>query len=63
MTTRTFNRVVPAGPVGADMVASVGPGWDDDLDRLGSALGGSDPGRITFEPHLERSEQDRELIA
>ena len=63
VTTLTFTQVVPDGPVGADMVASVGPGWDYYLDRLVTAFGGADPGQITFEPYLERSEHYRSLFA
>lgn len=62
-TTLTFTQVVPDGPVGADMVASVGPGWDYYLDRLVIAFGGADPGQIPFEPYLERSEHYRGLFA
>jgi uncharacterized protein YndB with AHSA1/START domain len=63
VTTLTFTQVVPDGAVGADMVGSVGPGWDYYLDRLVTAVGGADPDRITFEPYLERSEHYRGLFA
>ena len=62
-TTLTFTQVVPDGPVGGDMVASVGPGWDYYLDRLVTAYGGGDPGQVVFEPYLERSEHYRGLFA
>ena len=62
VTTLTFTQVVPDGPVGADMVASVGPGWDYYLDRLVTSFGGADPGQITFEPYLERSQHYRDLF-
>ena len=62
VTTLTFTQVVPDGPVGADLVAGVGPGWDYYLDRLVTAFGGADPGGITFEPYLERSEHYRGLF-
>jgi uncharacterized protein YndB with AHSA1/START domain len=62
VTTLTFTQVVPDGPVGGDMVASVGPGWDYYLDRLAAALAGADPGAIAFEPYLERSEHYRGLF-
>ena len=62
-TTLTFSQVVPDGPVGGDMVASVGPGWDYYLDRLVTAYGGGDPGQVVFEPYLERSEHYRGLFA
>lgn len=63
VTTLTFTQVVPEAPVGGDMVASVGPGWDYYLDRLVTAFGGADPGQIAFEPYLERSEHYRGLFA
>ena len=63
VTTLTFTQVVPDGAVGADMVASVGPGWDYYLDRLVTAYGGGDPGQVVFEPYLERSEHYRGLFA
>lgn len=62
VTTLTFTQVVPEAPVGAGMVASVGPGWDYYLDRLVSAVDGADPGQIAFEPYLERSEHYRGLF-
>lgn len=62
MTTLTFTQLIPSGPVGTDMVASVGPGWDYYLDRLVTVFGGADPGQITFEPYLERSEHYRGLF-
>jgi uncharacterized protein YndB with AHSA1/START domain len=62
VTTLTFTQVVPDGALGADMVASVGPGWDYYLDRLVTAFGGGDPSQITFEPYLERSEHYRGLF-
>ena len=62
VTTLTFTQVVPDGPVGADMVASVGPGWDYYLDRLVRSVGGADPGQVVFEPYLERSEHYRGLF-
>lgn len=63
VTTLTFTQLVPDGPVGTDMVASVGPGWDYYLDRLVTACGGADPGQVRFEPYLERSEHYRGLFA
>ena len=63
VTTLTFTQLVPDGPVGADMVSSVGPGWDYYLDRLVTAFGGDDPGQIAFEPYLDRSEHYRGLFA
>jgi uncharacterized protein YndB with AHSA1/START domain len=63
VTTLTFTQVVPDGPVGADMVAGVGPGWDYYLDRLVTAFSGADAGQILFEPYLERSEHYRGLFA
>ena len=62
MTTLVFTQVVPDGPVGADMVAGVGPGWDYYLDRLAAALDGTDPGRLVFEPYMQRSEHYRGLF-
>ena len=63
VTTLTFTQVVPDGPVGSDMVASVGPGWDYYLDRLVIAFAGADPGQIDFDPYLDRSEHYRDLFA
>jgi len=62
VTTLTFTQAVPGGPVGADMVASVGPGWDYYLDRLVTAFSGGEPAEISFEPYLERSEHYRALF-
>ncbi len=62
VTTWTFRQAVPDGPVGADMVASVGPGWDYYLDRLVASYAGDDPGGIDFEPYLERSDDYRALF-
>jgi uncharacterized protein YndB with AHSA1/START domain len=62
-TTLTFTQVVPEGPVGADMVASVGPGWDYYLDRLVTAFDGADPGQTAFEPYLDRSGHYRNLFS
>ncbi|WP_394250147.1 hypothetical protein [Arthrobacter pityocampae] len=47
---------MPDGPVGAARAASVGPGWDDYLDRLDAVIGCTDPDRILWEPYLERAE-------
>ena len=63
VTTLTFTQVVPDGPLGADMVASVGPGWDYYLDRLVTAVDGADLGQVVFQPYLERSEHYRGLFA
>ena len=62
-TTLVFTQAVPDGPVGGDMVASVGPGWDYYLDRLVCAVGGADPGEVVFEPYLDRSDHYRGLFA
>jgi uncharacterized protein YndB with AHSA1/START domain len=61
-TTLVFTQVVPDGPVGAEVAASVGPGWDYYLDRLVSAVTGGDPGEIAFDPYLERSGHYRGLF-
>ena len=63
VTTLTFTQAVPDGPVGPEMVSSVGPGWDYYLDRLVTAFGGGDPGQVVFDPYLERSEHYRGLFA
>ncbi len=63
VTTLAFTQVVPDGPVGADLVASVGPGWDYYLDRLVTVCNGNDPDQIPFEPYLERAEHYRGLFA
>lgn len=62
VTTLTFTQVVPEGQVGADMVASVGPGWDYYLDRLTTWLVGDDPATVVFEPYLERGDHYRSLF-
>ncbi len=62
VTTLVFTQVVPEGPVGADMVASVGPGWDYYLDRLVASHGGDDLAAIVFAPYLERSDHYRTLF-
>ena len=62
VTTLTFTQLIPDGPVGADMVASVGPGWDYYLDRLVTAFDGADPAVVVFEPYLARSEHYRGLF-
>ncbi len=51
VTTLTFTQLVPDGPVGSDMVASVGPGWDYYLDRLVAAHAGEDLDRIDFDDY------------
>lgn len=63
VTTLTFTQVVPDGPVGADMAANVGPGWDYYLDRLASSLDDADPGKVEFEPYMERSDHYRGLFS
>ena len=62
VTTLTFTQAVPDGPTGAEMVSSVGPGWDYYLDRLATALDGGDAGQIAFEPYLSRSDHYRGLF-
>jgi uncharacterized protein YndB with AHSA1/START domain len=63
VTTLTFTQVVPEGPLGADLVASVGPGWDYYLDRLVAAFSEAEVSTIAFDPYLERSEHYRGLFA
>lgn len=67
VTTLTFTQAVPAGQVGVDMVASVGPGWDYYLDRLVAAHADPAPvpdlSAIVFEPYLETSDHYRSLFA
>lgn len=63
VTTLVFTQVVPDGPVGGDVAASVGPGWDYSLDRLVTAFDGGDLGGVSFESYLERSEHDRTLFS
>jgi hypothetical protein len=62
VTTLLFLQDAPDGPLGADVVASVGPGWDYYLDRLAAALRGGDLGEVAFAPYLERSEHYRALF-
>lgn len=63
VTTLTFTQVVPDGPVGADVAASVGPGWDYYLDRLVTAFEGADPCQVAFPHYLERSDHYRGLFS
>ena len=58
VTTLTFAQEV----TNVAIAESVGPGWDYYLDRLVTACGGADPGQITFEPYLERSDHYRGLF-
>ncbi len=62
VTTLVFSQDAPDGPLGAEVAASVGPGWDYYLDRLAVALRGGDPGEVAFAPYLERSEHSRALF-
>ncbi len=62
-TTLTFTQVVPDGPVGADVAANVGPGWDYYLDRLVTAVDGADPAQVVWPPYLERSDHYRSLFS
>jgi uncharacterized protein YndB with AHSA1/START domain len=63
VTTLRFTQVVPDGPVGAAMVASVGPGWDYYLDRLVASYAGADLATVVFEPYLERAGHYRNLFS
>ncbi|SDY94573.1 hypothetical protein SAMN05660209_04159 [Geodermatophilus africanus] len=54
---------MPDGPVGADVAASVGPGWDYYLDRLVTAFEGADPCQVAFPHYLERSDHYRGLFS
>jgi hypothetical protein len=63
VTTLTFTQLVPDGPLGTDLVSSVGPGWDYYLDRLVASLGGADVGAVAFEPYLDRSGHYRALFS
>jgi uncharacterized protein YndB with AHSA1/START domain len=63
VTTLTFTQAVPDGPVGADVAASVGPGWDYYLDRLVAAVDGADPAEVAWPPYLEHSPHYRGLFS
>lgn len=63
VTTLRFTQAVPEGPLGLELVGSVGPGWDYYLDRLAVAHAGGDPSEVVFEPYLERSEHYRGLFS
>lgn len=63
VTTLRFTQAVPEGPLGPELVSSVGPGWDYYLDRLAAVQAGDDPAAVVFEPYLERSEHYRGLFA
>lgn len=63
VTTLVFAQAVPEAPLGSDVAASVGPGWDYYLDRLVATFDGVDPDQTTFEPYLERSDHYRDLFS
>ena len=62
VTTLTFTQAVPDGAPGADLVASVGPGWDYYLDRLVTAVEGGDVTAVVWEPSQQRCAHYRGLF-
>jgi len=63
VTSLRFVQVLdPAGPR-VDMAASVGPGWEYYLDRLGAALSGDAVDAIDWEAYAAGSAHYRELFA
>jgi uncharacterized protein YndB with AHSA1/START domain len=63
VTSLRFVQVLVPGATGVDMAASVGPGWDYYLDRLGAALAGRDVGDIDWEDYAGGSPHYRQRFA
>jgi hypothetical protein len=63
VTSLRFVQVLVPGATGVDMAASVGPGWDYYLDRLGAALAGQDVGGIDWEDYAGGSPHYRQRFA
>jgi uncharacterized protein YndB with AHSA1/START domain len=62
-TTLTFVQDVLHDELGADMVASVGTGWEYYLDRLMAHVTGHDAGSVDFADYRPGSSYYRELFA
>jgi uncharacterized protein YndB with AHSA1/START domain len=62
-TSLRFTQVLAPGDTGRTMVASVGPGWDYYLDRLGADLAGDDVAAVDWESYAGGSSYYREHFA
>jgi uncharacterized protein YndB with AHSA1/START domain len=63
VTSLRFVQVLAPGATGVEMAASVGPGWDYYLDRLGAALSGEDVDGIDWEAYAGGSSHYRQHFA
>lgn len=63
VTTLTFVQALAEGSLGADMVASVGPGWEYYLDRLAAAIDGADVDAVTWGDYESGSADYRRLFS
>jgi uncharacterized protein YndB with AHSA1/START domain len=63
VTQLRFVQVLAPGATGVEMAASVGPGWDYYLDRLGAAVAGEDVGAVDWEAYAGGSAHYREHFA
>jgi hypothetical protein len=63
VTSLRFVQVLAPGATGVEMAASVGPGWEYYLDRLGAALAGTDVDGIDWEAYAGGSSYYRERFA
>lgn len=61
-TTLTFVQAVVDGPLGADLAASVGPGWEYYLDRLVAAMAGADVAGIAWSDYEPWSAAYRDMF-
>ena len=59
VTSLRFVQVLAPGATGVEMAASVGPGWDYYLDRLGAALSGDDVDAVDWEAYAGGSSDYR----
>lgn len=62
VTTLTFVQALADGPLGPDMVASVGPGWEYYLDRLVAAMDGTDVDAVAWSDYESGSAAYRALF-
>jgi uncharacterized protein YndB with AHSA1/START domain len=63
VTSLRFVQVLAPGATGVEMAASVGPGWDYYLDRLGAALAGEDVDGVDWEAYAGGSSHYRQRFA
>lgn len=62
-TMLTFVQALADGPLGTDMAASVGPGWEYYLDRLVAAMSGADVADLEWAAYEPMSAAYRELFS